>query len=95
MSIEVCNLRKYLYQCEEELLVAVRNEELLGEGKEKQFQQHHMKRYIGKSLYGNFHQNTPPGRDDTTWNWLKKRALKKEAEGMLMEAQELALTRFH
>ena len=38
-----------------------------------------MERYIGKSLYGKFHQNTSPG-DDTTWDWLKKKTLKKETK---------------
>ena len=89
-------MRKYLDKCEEKLLVTVRNEELLGEGKEKQqLQQQHMERYTGKSLYGKLIQNTSPGRDDKTWDWLKKGNLKKETEGMLMVVQELALrTRF-
>ena len=92
VSIEVSNLRNYVEQSQERLLIIVRQEEILGEGKEKKvIQNMHKESYNQKVLHGQFYKNTEKVRDPLTWDWLKKGYLKKETEGMIMAAQDQAL----
>ena len=44
-----------------------------------------------KSLHSQFLRQTEEIRDDATWAWLRKGALKKETEGMITAAQDQAL----
>ena len=44
-----------------------------------------------KPLHGQFLPQTEEIRDDDTWDWLRKGELKKETEGMITVAQDLAL----
>ena len=44
-----------------------------------------------KPLHGQFLRQTEEIRDDATWAWLRKGALKKETEGMITAAQDQAL----
>ena len=92
VSIEVSNLRNYVEKSQERLLIIVRQEEILGEGKEKKVIQNiHKESYKQKVLHGQFYKNTEKVRDPLTWDWLKKGYLKKETEGMIMAAQDQAL----
>ena len=47
--------------------------------------------YKEKALHGQFVRNTEQVRDEMSWNWLKRRKLKKEIEGTIMAAQDQAL----
>ena len=70
----------------------MRQEEILGEGKEKKvIQNMHKESYKQKVLHRQFYKNTEKVRDPLTWDWLKKGYLKKETEGMIMAAQDQAL----
>ena len=46
---------------------------------------------INNKLHGQFWRNTAEGREQKTWESLKKDKLKKEKEGMIMAAQDQAL----
>ena len=92
VNIEVNSLRKHVAESDEYLLVAVKNEKLLGEGKEKAtIQLERQERYRNKSLHGRFFKATDEVRDEKTWEWLRKSGIKKETEGLLMAAQEQAI----
>ena len=70
----------------------MKNEQLLGEGKEKAtIQLERQERYRNKSLHGRFFNATDDVRDEKTWEWLRKSGIKKETEGLLMAAQEQAI----
>ena len=44
-----------------------------------------------KPLHDQFLRQTEEIRDDATWAWLRKGALKKETEGMIIAAHDQAL----
>ena len=74
----------------------MKNEQLLGEGKEKAtIQLERQERYRNKSLHGRFFKATDDVRNEKTWEWWRKSGIKikKETGGllMLMTAQEQAI----
>ena len=92
MNIEINSLRKHVGQSDEYLLVAVKNEQLLGEDKEKAtVQLERQERYRNKTLHGRFFKATDDVGDGKTWEWLRISGIKNETEGLLMAAQEQAI----
>ena len=90
ISVEDCvniEIKTYIAESDEYLLVAVKNEQLLGEGKERAtIQLERQERYRNKSLHGSSFKATDDVRDEKTWEWLRKSGIKKETEGLLMAA---------
>ena len=73
VNIEINSLRKHVAESDEYLLVAVKSEQLLGEGKEKAtIQLERQERYRSKSVHGRFLKATDDVRDEKTWEWLRK-----------------------
>ena len=92
VDMEVAGLKKYVMNSKEELLICVKEEEVLGRGKEKkEIQNARLKRYEEKNLHGKFYSATKKNRDTKSWTWLQQGELKKETEGMLTAAQDQAL----
>ena len=92
VNIEVGSLYRYVEASKEKLLIAVKNENILDKGEEKErIRQERLNSYRGKALHGQFVRGTENIRDSESWNWLKRGTMKKETEGLLTAAQDQAL----
>ena len=96
VEIEKCSLTKYVKESKEELIIAVRDADILkGNGNpvelKKELAEKHQQLYCGKKLHGVFFKNTEEIRDNMSWEWLKKGYLKKETEGLILAAQDQAI----
>ena len=89
VNIEVGSLSRYVGAIKETLLIAVKNENILDEGEEKELiSQEMLNSYKGKTLHGQFVRGTENIRDSDSWDWLRRGTLKKEAEGLLTATQD-------
>ena len=92
VEIETNSLHQYIIESKEKLLKGVKDEGILGEGMSKEdVAEKRKNQYKEKPLHGQYVRSTEEIRDDKSWNWLKRGALKKETEGTLMAAQDQAL----
>ena len=92
VNIEINILRIYIDNIEEQLLSEVRREGIIEQGKEKnEIQMEHGNAYRNKALHGRYFVATDDVRGSKSWEWLRRSGLRKEAEGMIMAAQEQAL----
>ena len=92
VDIEVQNLSDYISQSSEEMLLAVKEENTVGNGLTKEeTREKHKQSYMSKALHYQFQKGTEDNRAEISWNWLRKGTLKKETEGMLLAAQDQAL----
>ena len=92
VNIEAGSLYRYVKAIKEKLLIAVKNEDILDEGEEKErIRQERLNSYRGKTLHGQFVRGTENIRDSESWNCLKRGTLKEETEGLLTAAQDQAL----
>ena len=81
VSIEVSNLRNYVEKSQERLLIIVRQEEILGEGKEKKVIQNvHKESHKQKFLHGQFYKNTESARS-IDLGLVKERLFKERNRG--------------
>ena len=93
VEIEIESLRDYVWKSDEKLLKVVHAEEIIGKGKKKDdIREQRQEKYKEKALCRMFLVNTIKGRDASTWTWLNQGEFKKETEGMIMVAQDQALT---
>ena len=98
VRLEEAGLADYVQSSSRRLMVAVAKEGLPLKEKtltQKQLkEQKELERAEGwkhKHLHGQFLRQTEGIRDNATWDWLRKGALKKETEGMITTAQDQAL----
>ena len=92
VNIEINILRIYIDNNEEQLLSEVRREGIIEQGKKKnEIQMEHENAYRNKALHGRYFVATDDVRGSKSWEWLRRSGLKKEAEGMIMAAQEQVL----
>lgn len=75
----ICSLSKYLDGSQERLLKAAKEEEVLRKGLNKEELMGKRSQCMEKVLHGQYVRNEDI-RDKTTWNRLRKGALKKETE---------------
>ena len=91
VNIEVGSLCRYVETSKEKLLIAIKNENILDKGKKKEgIRQERINSYSGKVLHGQFVRGTE-NRDLESWNWSKRRTMRKETVGLLTAAQDQAL----
>ena len=89
---EINNLRKYVEKINYYLSAAVKNEQTLGEGKEKRtIYLERKEKYKMKGIHGKFSRVTKDSKDEKMWVWLKKSGAKKETVGLLMVAEVQAI----
>ena len=95
VRMEINSLKEYVQNADEELMIAVNRENILGTGsyeKDKNgIQEEHKTASKNKALHGQFSRATDKSRGSKSWDWLKKGYLKKETESTIFAAQDQAL----
>ena len=93
VEMERESLKKCVEDSNERLLKTVKGEGILGDGMtKKEILKKRGKNFIKKPFHSQFMREIDEVRSQETLNWLKTGLLKKETEGMLMAAQDQALT---
>ena len=72
VDIETNSLHQYIQGSTEKLIIAVREQDILNEGREKEaVLGGREEKYREKALHGQFIQNTEQVRGKGSWRWLK------------------------
>lgn len=94
VNVETNSLSKYVQTSREKALSAVCLERILkkSDGKDKStLIEDKKQRLFAKSLHRLFHRSIEEEGDQRSWDWLKKRWLKKETEGLQIATRNQAL----